>query len=185
MPVRPEELLGQALDGDESAFVALLDLLEQPVYAYFRRRRVSPEDAEDLTQQVFLALLDPGARFDERRGVLRGFVFGIARRVWLKHMTSTGRTPSSLPTDVLDASLETPDSAADRAEQCALVVAAIDGLPERARDVLTLRFHQGLSIAEIADAMSLPENTVKSHLFRARTQLRESIGSKLDMKEGH
>ncbi|MCH9033914.1 MAG: hypothetical protein IID42_05355 [Planctomycetes bacterium] len=40
-------------------------------------------------------------------------------------------------------------------------------------------------IAEIADAMSLPENTVKSHLFRARTQLRESIGSKLDIKEGH
>ncbi len=81
MPVRPEELLGQALDGDESAFVALLDLLEQPVYAYFRRRRVSPEDAEDLTQQVFLTLLNAGARFDERRGVLRGFVFGIARRV--------------------------------------------------------------------------------------------------------
>lgn len=184
MSGRHEELLGRALAGDESAFVALLDLLEQPVYAYFRRRRVSAEDAEDLTQAVFMALLQRGSSFDASRGHVRGFVFGIARRTWLKHAAQAGRAMAAVSTDLVDPTSESPEISLYREERRTAIAQAIEELPETARDVLTLRLHQDLSIAEIAQAMSLAENTVKSHLFRARSRLRESVGSKLDMKEG-
>ena len=90
-----ENLLAATLSGDESAFVAILEMLEQPVFAYFRWRRVKQHDAEDMTQQVFVALLESSGRFDRRMGTLSGFVFGIARRVWLKHAAALGKAAAT------------------------------------------------------------------------------------------
>lgn len=179
-----EDLLARTLSGDESAFVALLDALEQPVFAYFRQRRVPRADAEDLTQDVFTTLLDRGHRFDARRGSLRGYVFGIARRVWLRHATRAGRGPAVLWADVADEGGDSPEASIEGAERRAIVSEAIAALPERAREVLTLRMHQNLSIAEIADVLAIPLNTVKSHLFRGRNSLRQAISARLEMKEG-
>jgi RNA polymerase sigma-70 factor (ECF subfamily) len=172
-----EKLFKQALDGDEAAYVRLLNLLEQPIYGYFRRRRVAAEDAEDLTQQVFLTLLEQADRFDSERGTLRGFLFGIARRVWLASARKGRQSPGILSAELVDSSSTTPDTALDRAEQLAQIASAIQSLPETAREVLTLRMQENLSIAQIAESMSLPENTVKSHLFRARARLRDQLES--------
>lgn len=179
-----EELLERALAGDESAFVRLLDAYEQPLFAYFRQRHVRRSDAEDLTQSVFMVLLDQGRRFDARRGSLRAFAFGIARRVWLKHAARRGKDAAALPADVVDERTDSPDAALERMERKAIVAEAIASLPDMAREVLTMRMHHDLSIAEIAEALDIPPNTVKSHLFRGRNQLRQSITAKLEIKEG-
>lgn len=175
--MRAELLFDQARKGDERAFVALLDLFEQPVFSYFRRRGVQSADAEDLTQQVFVVILERADRFDERRGSLRSFLFGIARRTWLKHVASIGRWPGELPSEFVDDSQQQPDAEVDIRKQQTCLTAAIARLPQVAREVLLLRVHHRLSLQEIGAALGMPVNTVKSHLFRARNRLRELVGS--------
>lgn len=178
-----EDLLAAALSGDESAFVAILETHEQPVFAYFRWRRVSQHDAEDMTQRVFVALLESGERFDRRRGTLSGFVYGIARRVWLKHAAARGKATATLPTEVVDEHTGSPEEHAQRSEHRAIVGQAVASLPEPIREVLSLRMHHSLTLNEIAATLDLPLNTVKSRLFRARTAVRERIGARLDGNE--
>ncbi len=182
--MQAEALLASALSGDESSFIALLETFEQPVFAYMRWRCVERHEAEDLTQQVFLTLLERGEHFDANVGQLRGFIFGIARRVWLKHAAARGKAASILPDALIDDRCEGPDSEVEREERRALVVRAIDALPETTREVLVLRIHHDLALKDIADAMRIPLNSVKSHLFRARTQLRERIAVELKLSEG-
>lgn len=181
--MQPEEMLTRSLSGDETAFVAILDLFEQPVFAYMRWRRVDRTDAEDLTQQVFLTLIQRGSSFDPAVGRLRGFIFGIARRVWLKHAAARRRAAGPLPESVMDGRLESPEGHAEMAERRAAVTRAMDALPERTREILTLRMHQNLALKEIADALRMPLNSVKSHLFRARQQLRDRIATDLQLNE--
>jgi RNA polymerase sigma-70 factor (ECF subfamily) len=179
-----EDLFQQALNGDAAAYVGLLDLLEQPMYAYFRRRQITAEEAEDLTQQVFLALLTRPEAFDARRGSLRGYLFGIARRLWLKSAGKSTQPAVELEADTVDEWTPSPETMADRAEQVARLESAIESLPDVPREVLTLRVQQCLSIAEIAGVMSLPENTVKSHLFRARARLRDELEAEMNERSG-
>ena len=89
-----------------------------------------------------------------------------------------------LSADVADEGGDSPEASIEGAERRAIVAEAIAALPERAREVLTLRMHQNLSIAEIADVLAIPLNTVKSHLFRGRNGLRQAIAARLEMKEG-
>ena len=137
--MQDERLLARAVAGDEAAFVDLLDLFEQPMYVYFRRRGVPEADAEDLTQQVFLAVLEYAGRFDPRRGTFRAFLYGIARRKWLKRAAEVGRVPVELRDDVVDPSEAVPDSHAQRVERQALIRRAVEELPEAARQVWELR----------------------------------------------
>ncbi len=181
--MQDERLLARALAGDEEAFVALLDLFEQPMYVYFRRRGVPQADAEDLTQQVFLAVLECAGRFDPQRGTFRAFLYGIARRKWLKRAAEAGRIPMELLDDVVDASDAAPDSHAQRAERQALFKRAIEELPEAARQVWELRVNGSLAVSEVAGILEMHPNTVKSHLFRARARLRAYLGARLGLEE--
>ena len=178
-----ENLLAAALSGDEPAFVAILEMLEQPVFAYFRWRRVNRHDAEDMTQQVFVALLESGGRFDPTLGTLSGFVFGIARRVWLKHAAARGKAPATLTAEIVDQHTGSPEDNARRSEQRAIVGQAVASLPQPIREVLSLRMHHSLSLNEIAAALDMPLNTVKSLLFRARSAVRQRIAARLDANE--
>ena len=180
--MQDERLLARAVAGDEAAFVALLDLFEQPMYVYFRRRGVPEADAEDLTQQVFLAVLEYAGRFDPKRGTFRAFLYGIARRKWLKRAAEAGRVPMELMDDVVDAS-EAPDSHAQREERQALVRQAVEELPEAARQVWELRVNGSLAVSEVAGILEMQPNTVKSHLFRARARLRAYLAVRLGLEE--
>jgi len=165
----------RALAGDERAFIQLLDAYEQPVFAYFRRRRVDAGAAEELTHQVFVSLLDGGQRFDPKLGSLAGFIFGIARRVWLRWQSGRNRQTVPLSPDLIDECVE-PAARVENSEQNALLRRAIVALTEPMREILELRVYQQLPIGQIATLLDMPENTVKSHLYRARRQIAASVG---------
>src|SRR3954468_21306455 len=74
-----EKLLGRALKGDEEAFTALYRRRQSPVYRFALHMTGSMAVAEDVVQEVFLALLQSGRRFDPSRGTLLSFLYGIAR----------------------------------------------------------------------------------------------------------
>ena len=81
-----EKLLGRMLEGDEEAFTALYRRRQGPVYRFALHMTGSAAIAEDVTQEVFLALIESGRRFDGSRGPLLSFLYGIARNRVLRRI---------------------------------------------------------------------------------------------------
>ncbi len=126
--------------------------------------------AEDITQDVFVALLrDPG-RFDPGRGTLRTFLLGIARNLALKHWRAEHRF-EALDEEAMAAELVDFDSS-DVGEMVGRAVRALGPLQ---REVVILAEYEGLTLAEIARAVDADVGTVKSRLHRARENLRRTL----------
>src|SRR5580692_11465555 len=83
-----EKLLVGALGGDEDSFTALYRRRNGPVYRFALHMSGDAGVAEDVTQEVFLALLESGGRFDPSRGTLLSFLYGIARHRVLRRIES-------------------------------------------------------------------------------------------------
>jgi RNA polymerase sigma-70 factor (ECF subfamily) len=81
-----EKLLGRMLEGDEDAFTALYRRRQGPVYRFALHMTGSAAIAEDVTQEVFLALIESGRRFDGSRGTLLSFLYGVARNRVLRRI---------------------------------------------------------------------------------------------------
>jgi RNA polymerase sigma-70 factor (ECF subfamily) len=80
-----------------------------------------------------------------------------------------------------EATHEQPENAAARAETRRLLESAIDRLPEAFRAVFVLRGVEEMSVEEVAAALSIPEATVRTRFFRARSLLRESLAREMDL----
>ena len=136
----------------------------------FAWRMSGPAAAEDITQDVFVALLRDPDRFDPARGSLRGFLLGIARNLALKHWRAEHRF-ETLDEDAMAAELVDFDSG-DVGEMVGRAVRALGPLQ---REVVILAEYEGLTLAEIARAVDADVGTVKSRLHRARENLRRTL----------
>jgi len=132
-------------------------------------------DAEDVTQEVFVAVLRQLKTF-RGQSAFSTWLYRVARNQIIDYRR---RTPGRTTAVADDALREIPDDGA-RADAQGLLAAArrrerlmrhIGRLSEPQRVVVYLHYWQGESVAEIADMLGLGPNTVKSHLFRARRQL--------------
>jgi RNA polymerase sigma-70 factor, ECF subfamily len=160
----------------DAEFQAVFDAHKDAVYRFVWRMSRSPAAADDITQDVFVALLRSPGRFDPARGTLRAFLLGIARNLVLKHWRAEHRFE---PLDDDDAAaLElTVDAAFDlgRGDVGDMVGRAVGALGSRQREVVILAEYEGLTLAEIARAVDADIGTVKSRLHRARENLRRML----------
>lgn len=176
-------LMKRTASGDEAAFEQLVSAFESAVYnlAYSSLRQ--RQDAEDVTQEVFLRLW-------RNRGSFRG---ECAVKTYIMHIAHNAVTDSlrrrnshavtALPDDAdgEDAPrrelADSTDLQAEyiRKERQAAVRQAISELDPNSRELIIMRDINGLSYAEIADATDIPLGTVKSRLSRARDQLKEFL----------
>jgi len=174
MPDEESQLLENARNGREAAFMALYQRYRTPVYRFAWRLTRSVETAEDVTQECFIALLS-GARFDARQGTLRGYLFGVARHIAFRRMRIDGRealeagdAPEAAdPGGVLDSLL--------REERAQAVADAISMLPPLQREALILFEYEELSLEEIAQAAGVEIGAVKARLHRGREALRSRL----------
>jgi RNA polymerase sigma-70 factor, ECF subfamily len=146
------------------------DRHKDAVYRFAWRMTNSAEQAEDVTQEVFLALLQRPAGYNSALGDLRGFLFGIARNQLRKRWRDAGRW-----TELEDGAFVIPPENFERGEIASTVAASIHALPPLQREVLVLAEYEDLSLEEIARAVDAEVGTVKSRLFRARENLRRSL----------
>jgi RNA polymerase sigma-70 factor (ECF subfamily) len=153
----------------DSAFQSVFDEHKDAVYR-FAWRMAGPDDAEDITQDVFVTLLHHPERFDATRGTLRAFLLGIARNLALKRWRTAHRWD---PLD--DETLVTPPFDVTRGDTAELVGAAIRSLPLLQREALILAEYDELSLEEISRAVDADVGTVKSRLHRARQNLKRLL----------
>lgn len=188
-PLSDEELFRQAQQGDFEAFAALVERLQPRIYGLAYRFLGQAADAEDVTQQTFLSVLE---HLDQFRGQSRvaTWVLQIATNHALKLLRKRRGLPT-VPLETAPPGREAPtplphpqyiarwrDNPADlaqRAEVRRLLEEALAELDEKYRLVFLLRDLEGLSIRETAAVLGLSEANVKVRLLRARLQLRERL----------
>src|SRR5215470_15476369 len=180
-----EDLLRLMLAGDGDAFEALYDRRQVGVYRFALRMSGSAELAEDVTHDVFIALMSDGRQFDPARGSVASYLFGIARHRTLKRlqrersfvsMSEDGEDDGGAPKGPkgpkgLDEKLVADaDPFADltRSETIDLVRQAILALPEHYREVVALCSLGEMSYEQAANVIGCPVGTVRSRLNRAR-----------------
>lgn len=172
---RDEGMLIRAAQADPAAFGVLYQRYLGPVYWYLRARTNSTEDADDLTQQVFLQALAALPRYRERGVPFAAWLFRIARNVATTFRYRQRRTVSwqAVPYVRTPCADQDPEAQALRHEtlgQLGDLLAALD--PEK-RELLTLRFAAELTAREIAAVVGKSEAAVKKQLARTLQALKE------------
>lgn len=166
--------LDQFTRGDMQAFEALFREYQGEVYGWIIRIVHDSGVAEDLTIETFWRIYRAHARFDPRRS-FGAWARRIATNLALEHLSR--RRPEKSLDDSLRmrfSATRTPDPAIG-ADVRAKVVAALDELPAKLRITITLALIEERPYAEIADALGISTNGVKSRVFRAVRLLRKSL----------
>jgi RNA polymerase sigma-70 factor (ECF subfamily) len=170
------ELIQQALDGSQEAHRQLVLRYQRPVWGLLQRMVRDSMLAEDLAQEVFVKAFRALETFDRTRK-FSSWLFKIAHNTAIDHLrrkkldTVALETPDGEP-DLMavipDRESESPDSELRRRDLARDMEASLERLRPEYREVVLLRFHEGLSYEEIAEVTGLPLGTVKTHIFRAR-----------------
>jgi RNA polymerase sigma-70 factor (ECF subfamily) len=175
------QLVQRAQAADPAAWAQLIEEQQNYVYSIALSVMRRPEDAADLTQEVFLRL---GQSIGSYRGETRftTWLYRVVVNLGLDLLRRRGRAVEAslddgATIDVADTDpLVDPALIADRHETSARVRAALNELPAAHRLALTLYYFQELRYEEIATVLNLPLNTVKAHIRRGRLALARSLG---------
>jgi RNA polymerase sigma-70 factor (ECF subfamily) len=170
------ELVARAQVGDVEAFAGLFDHYHDPVYRYIRSRVGRPSDAEDLTQTVFVKVLESLPRYESRGVPFGGWLFRLARNTVIDFVR-TQRIHQDF--DVIEPRANQdppPDAMVEQREQIEAVGEALGALTDEQREVIALRFFAGLSAREAATVMDKQEGTIRGLQFRAVGALRRQLG---------
>jgi RNA polymerase sigma-70 factor (ECF subfamily) len=170
-----EKLVRRAREGDEAAFTAIYGAFATRLYRFFCFRVPSPELAEDLTQQVFVKMIEQLPNYRHQGAPFAAWVFRIARNVWIdQHRTSHPATPlESLPESA--EGQPGPEELALRTLDLERVTAGLHRLPDDQREVVVCRFFAELSPAETAALMGRSEGSVRVTQHRALVALRRML----------
>ena len=180
-PVETDDtLLLRLKNGDEEAFLILYRRRQAGLFRFALHMSGSMPAAEDVTQEVFLALLREDCGYDPDRGTLSGYLFGIARKLVLRQL-ERGRSNVALDIDSEDfaqpelAIVDDPLLDLTRREGIDALRRAVQALPRRYREVVVLCDLEEVDYADAAVALGCPIGTVRSRLHRARGLLLEKL----------
>ena len=177
-PTQDLALLAEMRSGNAGALEQLYRRHQGPLYRFALLRCGSSDTAADIVQEIFLALLNDTLKFDPSRGVLQGFLFGVARNLLLKQHEARGRYVSSnrapdgeeIDDDVADEGVGPLEKLLVN-ETAESVRNALRKISPHYRDVLILYEMHDLSYIEIAQICGIDLGTVRSRLSRARAKL--------------
>jgi len=183
-------LVAAAAAGDARAFEALMRRHNRMMFRTARAILRDDAEAEDALQEAYLQAYRSLAGF---RAEAR-FSTWLARIVVneaLMRLRKTARRAAIVPiqaavpveemNDIPDDTMDKPDTSAERAQMRRLLETHIDLLPDSYRTVFMLRAVEELSVEETAAVLEMPEATVRTRFFRARSLLRESLAQRMDL----
>ena len=175
------QLLQRMREGDEGAFLALYRLNSGGVYRFALRLTGSSSNAEDILQEVFLALISKPEQYDSAKGSLGNYLLGITYKKVLRHRKKQrDQTPLESPEEQLER-LETLEFGDDlleklsREQDFVQLHEAISSLPSHYRETVILCDLEEKSYADAASILNCPIGTIRSRLSRAHLLLMEKM----------
>ncbi len=169
--------LARATRINPDAFARLYDRYVTRVYQFLRSRTENPEDAADLTQQVFERALNGICGYDERKASFDAWLFGIARHAAIDAQRRRRGTASwDLLPEILQGSATTADDPEDlvlRREALSYLQTLLAEIGPEKREILWLRFVLGLSVNEVAAVVGKSPAAVHKQINRTLQSLEE------------
>jgi RNA polymerase sigma-70 factor (ECF subfamily) len=187
-----EDILRRIAAGEQDAFELLMRRYNRPLYRTARAILKDDAEAEDALQEAYLLAFRNLAKFRGEsslltwltRIVVNGAIARSRKTARTAEIIEFGSEPDwddeSAEAAMDKDPAEQPDQAAQRGEVRRLVEKKIDALPEAFRIVFMLRGVEELTVEETAASLGIPEATVRTRFFRARSMLRESLSREID-----
>jgi RNA polymerase sigma-70 factor (ECF subfamily) len=178
-------LVRRCIAGDSAAWEEIVGLHHRRIYNICYRFTGRGEDAEDLSQEVFIKIYRTLKTYDAKRGSFATWITTMTRNLLVDHFR---KSKQERATDSLDAPVGADDDAPslqerlpdagpgpqaqmERSEKQMLIQAALQKLSPELREAVILRDLQDMDYREIAQILRVPEGTVKSRINRGRTEL--------------
>lgn len=183
MHADPQQLTEAARRGDESALVALIDLLYPRIYAFLRRLTPNDTEAADLTQKTFVRFCKGLASFSGRSSV-SSWAHSIAYHTCVDWRRSNHRLESRSPewwAELVSAE-PLPDELASRHDCARTVYASVEQLAPEVRDAIHLHYYQGLTLEETAEAMGVAGSTIKYRLRQGLDALERQLRGEMSVR---
>jgi RNA polymerase sigma factor (sigma-70 family) len=191
-------LVRRCLSGDAAAWEEVVRLQNRRIYNLCYRFTNSPDDAQDLTQEVFIRVYRTLGSYDVEKGAFTTWLTTLARNLLVDHFR---RSKQDRVTDSMDAGLRedndsptlserlpdhapSPDDRLASQETQKMVRAALARLSPDLREAVILRDLQDMDYKEIAQVLRVPEGTVKSRINRGRMELARLL-SRNKRQAGH
>jgi len=190
--IRDEQLLKMMQGGDEDAFATLYRRRQGAIYRFVLEMSGSASLAEDVTQEVFMALIRDSRCYDPSRGSLGAYLLGMARHHALR-LIKRDRTYVSISQtwdgsrdreDLAPLSPENPHSEMSRRESIHWVQQAILSLPEHYREAVVLCDLNEMSYEDAASVLGCSVGTVRSRLHRGRALLIQKLAGGKKVEAG-
>lgn len=180
MSTADADLVREILAGDAEAYAVLVKRYQRPIFNLMLRMTYSDEDARDLTQDTFIRAYEKLEQFKASRSFfpwLYTIGMNLARDFQRKAKVSRNAQEALIrEQDPLPVSGGNPHGDVEAKK----VGRLLEKLPEDYREALMLRFHEGLSMNELSDALGISVSGAKMRVSRGLAQLREWFGSKAD-----
>ena len=181
------ELLRRMGRSDREAFAQLYDRFSRPLYATALRIQNNASEAEDIVQDVFLALWEKAAVYESSRGSAFAWAVTLTRNRAIDRIRMRKRrlellaetTAEDAGTHPAGAGLDSVDGLVSK-EQAGAVRAAVAALPVEQQRAVELAFFGGLTQQEIAEQLREPLGTVKARIRRGLLRLKEILGGRHD-----
>src|SRR6186997_263548 len=179
-PATPDSLIEQCLTGDQVAWEVIVRQNWRKVFNVAYKFVGKHDEAEDLTQDIFLKIFKALKTFD-RRANFQTWIISISRNLCIDHYRSVRKERQTIARDIDSSDLQpaTPErgpyAQAEHQDLRAQLRQALEALPITLRTAVVLRDLQELSYQEIADRLGLPEGTVKSRINRGRIELAHQL----------
>jgi RNA polymerase sigma-70 factor, ECF subfamily len=179
-PREIEAVIQRCLQGDELAWESIVQQYRRKVFNVAYKFVGRHEEAEDLTQDIFIKIFKSLGTFD-RRANFQTWLISVSRNLCIDHYRSVRQERQAIdhqidPNELSPVAHEPgPIAAIEQQDRVLLLREALAALPESLRKAVLMRDIQELTYQEIADKLHLPEGTVKSRINRGRTELARQI----------
>jgi RNA polymerase sigma-70 factor (ECF subfamily) len=181
-------LVDRCRKGEDEAWRELVDRFGQRVYSVAYHFTLKREDAEELSQEIFLKIFENLERYDGGFPLI-AWIVSLSRNLCIDRYRRRKREKSfRFVSDdaVLPMLRSDDDPSADalRKDRTKMLFSALSEIPEELAEILVLRDLDGLAYDEIGKALALPDGTVKSRLFRARAEVARRIRERHENRGG-
>lgn len=172
----PKNLMQLAKEGDPEAFGRLYELYFTPVYRYLYLRTKNKEEAEDLSQSVFIKVFKSIGSFQDKNRPPLAYFFTVARNTVIDHWRKRKDILIDKPLETgiaMENEADNPLDLIDKKSTAQAIYKAIENLTEEQQEVIILKFINDLTTAEIAKILEKKEDAIRQLQCRALKILKQ------------
>jgi RNA polymerase sigma-70 factor, ECF subfamily len=181
-----QKLVERCLQGDDGAWEAVVSSFGKRVYNLSYRYTNRRDEAEDLTQEIFIRVYQNLKSYRSEQGSFQNWILRVARNLIIDRYRQIRRYPQAGGSEELetmtlvDEKSINPQRAAEQTEAAAFLQSGLQSLSPELKEAIILRDLEGMAYHEISGLLGVPEGTVKSRINRARIELAKLLMKRRD-----